>query len=204
MEGPLIFKSLLILMQNEKNSPEILPYDFSLILFFWEIMSYQDNLIRNEITDINSINLSNTIKRIELDRLIYVLKSYHRYRIWKIEKTIDLSCKIFSLNRLSFGEKIFTRTYSRIIKTCQKKSLFCYLPEFLKLEKNKINYFNRAYIEKKNQNLVVFFRVVNKKKFSLENILSVEDPRGFYKDAIYAMKYKSIRRLVFSGIIFLI
>mmetsp|Transcript_32747 Transcript_32747/g.50806 ORF Transcript_32747/g.50806 Transcript_32747/m.50806 type:complete len:203 (-) Transcript_32747:113-721(-) len=193
---------ILILLFNEKNAPEVLPYDYSLVHFFWEISSYQNNLLNCPVYSEKQSNFLIEIKKIELDRIIYILKTYHRYRIWKIEKEIDSRTRKTFFSHCSSEEKSYASIYKFITRSCYSQLFLDFVPEVLR--KKGIENCQNCMPKKHRGHFFVFFRVLRKKKFIENNILLAEEPLNFYGNAIYSMKFSSVRRLVVSGIICLL
>mmetsp|Transcript_39356 Transcript_39356/g.78882 ORF Transcript_39356/g.78882 Transcript_39356/m.78882 type:complete len:204 (-) Transcript_39356:182-793(-) len=193
------FMIFLILLFNEKNTPEILPYDFSLIRFFWEICSYQNDLVNGPIRKKKS--LLEEIKRVEIDKFNFIMKAYHRYRIWKIEKEVEEKKENLLYSRYTSEEKSYADTYKLICVNFQSRLFFDFIPEGLIKNNIKKVDFKGLNTQKNIGHIMVFFRVLKKKKFVKENILKVKDPWYFYGDSVYCMKYNSIKRLIISGVI---
>lgn len=189
-----------ILLYNEENSPEILPYDFNTIFFFKETVFYQYNKFSKKKKFLEFFNI---LKKIELYRIIYILKAYHRIRIWKIEKNFCFDrngLNLFYL--LNISEKKYARAYCFfflknlskiffIFCTCRIKSRLKVTARFFfkNIEKNEVSY--------------VFFRVLKKNSYFEPTSLTTSFISSFYQNDIYCMKYNHIRRLILSGIVFL-
>lgn len=190
-----------ILLYNEENSPEILPYDYNTIFFFKETIFYQCNKFPKKK---NFLEFFDILKKIELDRIIYIIKTYHRIRIWKIEKNFCFDrtgINLFDL--LNISEKKYARAYCFFFLKNLSKIFFIFCTCRIK---SRLKVTARFFFKniKKNEESYVFFRVL-KKKYSYfeQTLLSAAFISSFYQNDIYCMKFNHIRRLILSGIVFL-
>mmetsp|Transcript_19375 Transcript_19375/g.30293 ORF Transcript_19375/g.30293 Transcript_19375/m.30293 type:complete len:206 (+) Transcript_19375:2217-2834(+) len=192
-----------IIVYNEKNSPELMPYNYQMIEFFKEILDYQSFLIHNsETISIRKKKLNNLIKRVELNRLHYILKSYFRCRFWKIEKLFNLSKKEYHLfSRTSKQERIYFKNYCEISRNYLLSSL--YLNIFPYSSENQGNlFFNLNLFETesmdKNNNKYVFFKI-NKITARHKKIKNKLDGKYFQPNSVYCMTYNSVKHLAASN-----
>jgi hypothetical protein len=199
-QSPIIkFKILLL---NELNSPELLPYGYQMVWFYQELINYQKILICIRLFYFKKENICSIIKQMELDRIEYLLKTYHRIRILKIETDlIKLNEKFIKYNRLNSDEKIYLTKYILLNKKFTKTAILNFIPVNVKnILRNNIILFNQKTISTKH--FCVFFKILKKKKFLKENILNITSL--FFKNEIYSIEYKNIKKLVYSGIIVLL
>lgn len=197
------FFILFSLFSNEQNCLEILPYGFDIISFFKELIHFQRKNFNNLVLQKKSNNLSNFVKNLETERIIFILKSYHRLRIWKIEKYLLRTKKCFKIKNLSKGEKKYCQIYE-----------FFFLKKIGQLFYGFFNYTHQRSLNLKSiflkeeiwlkKNYFVFFKVLKKKNFFQKNILFVTNPNTFYGNDIYCMRFISVKILILSRVIYLI
>ena len=109
-KNPIIKFTILLL--NELNAPELLSYNYEMVYFFKELLNYQKILISIRSFYYKEENIWYIIKRMEIDRIEYLVKTYHRIRIWKIENDLIYSNKkIIKNGRLSINEKNYFKHY---------------------------------------------------------------------------------------------
>src|SRR6056300_746619 len=102
---------LLTLFSNEQNSLDILPYGFDIVNFFKELVHLQKININRFFKKSYMNNFTILLKNIELQRIIFLLKSYHRVRIWKIEKSLIRFKRNDFFKFLSISEKKYCKLY---------------------------------------------------------------------------------------------
>lgn len=186
---------LIFSLINEQNSFELLYPNWSIIYFFKELLVYQENFL-NIKKKRDSGCISTILKKIEMDRLKFVIKSYIRIRIWKLEDCIISLIKKYSKRTpLCMEEEIFEISYKFLLKFYFKdlifKQFYSRKPRQI-FEKSKEKYENIIIFK----NDFVFFKVVKKKEFIRKNLLDVDKPNIFYQNGIYCMQFKSIKHLL--------
>ncbi|RYR26365.1 hypothetical protein Ahy_B02g060607 [Arachis hypogaea] len=93
--------------RSEKAAPEILRYDFDLVGRVTEQLQLMEETVEEKSTS-GADPLSLSLYQMDLDRTLFLLRSYLRIRIQKIEKYMFHIRKSDELwNRLSKGEKDF-------------------------------------------------------------------------------------------------
>jgi hypothetical protein len=187
--------ALIFSLINEQNSFELLYPNWSIIYFFKELMVYQENFLNKKKKE-DSRCISTILKKIEMDRVKFLLKSYLRIRIWKLEDFIISSIKeYFKLTTLCMEEEVFEISYRFLLKSYFENLIF---KQFYSRKTEQI--FERA--KEKYENIIifkndfVFFKVIKKKEFIRKNLLDVDKPTVFYKNGIYCMQLKSIKHLL--------
>ena len=192
-----------ILLLNELNSPELLMYNYEIIGFFKELINYQNFLISIEYSFSNEENISFILKKMEIDRIEYLVKTYHRIRIWKIEAELNNSDKkTLKYNRLTTIEKKYLHEY---ISLCNKFINLTF-SNFIPVKIKKIIQYSLALFNMEashNDDAYVFFKILNKELFIEENILKTNNLNESYENQVYCIRYKIIKKLIYSGIIFL-
>lgn len=95
------------LLHNEKMAPELLPFQFSLIETLLRLISNREQMIEQS----NSVDVDDrftiNIYRMELERVKFVMKSYLRVRLAKIERNLIYIIEKDRSELLSEAEKIF-------------------------------------------------------------------------------------------------
>jgi len=95
------------LLHNEKMAPELLPFQFSLIETLLRLISNREQMIEQttsvDVDDRFTVN----IYRMELERVKFVMKSYLRVRLAKIERNLIYIIEKDRSELLSEAEKIF-------------------------------------------------------------------------------------------------
>jgi hypothetical protein len=201
LQNPILKFTILLL--NELNSPELLMYNYEIIGFFKELINYQNFLISIENFFSNEENISSILKKMEIDRIEYLVKTYHRIRIWKIEAELNNSeKKNLKYNRLTIMEKKYMHEY---ILLCNKFTNLTFL-NFIPVKIKKIVQYSLARFNNEssyNDDVYVFFKILNKQLFIEENILKTKKLNEYYENQVYCIRYKVIKKLIYSGIIFL-
>jgi len=100
--------------RNEKYAPEILPYDGPLIDNLCEITDFanekiQEDLEGDESQDPNELDF--VLRRIDLERVKYMLRDYLRIRLWKVTQYPQQYLEPAHSELLSSAERIFLRNY---------------------------------------------------------------------------------------------
>jgi GINS complex subunit 4 len=124
---------------NERGSPELLFYEEDIVNACKRLLDEQqrfiDKLYRKSSKQANN-SLSSTdslavqLYELERDRVNYLLNSYHRCRLWKIEHDpLYLLASKQQFDRLSPAEQAFARRYCDLIDFHFARSFLNGLPE---------------------------------------------------------------------------
>ncbi|XP_020228616.1 DNA replication complex GINS protein SLD5 [Cajanus cajan] len=115
--------------RNEKAAPEVLRFEFQLISRLREQIELMEETIQDKSTAATD-PLSLSLYQMDLDRTLFLLRSYLRIRIQKIEKYMFHIRKTNELwNRLSKDEKEFTNACIEDLKQHLEESVLSKLPE---------------------------------------------------------------------------
>ena len=119
------------LLQNEKMAPELLPFQFSLVESMLRLISSREQMIeQNRQGDVDDrFNLN--IYRMELERVKFVMKSYLRVRLAKIERNLVYIIEKDRSELLSEAEKLFAFNILEARKTHFQQSFFEKVPREL-------------------------------------------------------------------------
>lgn len=195
-------QSLNIIVLNEKNSPEVMPYNYTTVEFYREILDYQFNfLFKNKKTKGKIAKLRNLLKCIESSRIEFMIKSYLRCRLWKIERLVSFfnyydhdNTKFLHSEGIYFNQykKLFW-SYVGLIKNSQ--ILTRASPPTRNLL-TRLNLFElrRDYCHDKH----VLFRVA-KLDLVIESFTKTLNFGEIDSNSIYCMKFESVRHLVVSN-----
>lgn len=132
-------------MQNEVYAPEILSFKEEVINEARRLVAGQVERVEEE-EDATEASLVTYLQRMEIDRVNYMLRTYFRARLAKIEKWAMFlmkdadryshpSSRTWSgmLDRLSADEEQFLVGYSELLKDHFNKSFFSMLPDRLRV-----------------------------------------------------------------------
>ncbi|XP_073223739.1 DNA replication complex GINS protein SLD5-like [Cicer arietinum] len=189
--------------RNEKAAPEILRFESDLIIRVREQIELMEETVEEKST-VGTDPLSVSLYQMDLDRTLFLLRSYLRIRIQKIEKYMFHIRKTEELwNRLSKDEKFFTERCTDDLKKHLEESVLSTLPE------NYQSYERQSVISEEvdmvpEPRLDTF--VLCRSKEYLTGIQledgPVDDRSKLFEmepDVLYFICYKSIKPLVESG-----
>lgn len=145
---------------QEQHSPEILPCPRILV---HDVRELVDHSLRDveKLEDEASDSIEVHIKKMEIDRLNYVLRCYYRTRLRKIEKGIHQIMEQPSLyDRLSKYEKRYAEGYMDLLESHFKGSFLRKLPSRLRDLKNDKDGRVES-IPKADLNRFVFIRAIS-------------------------------------------
>ncbi|XP_072026133.1 DNA replication complex GINS protein SLD5-like [Amphiura filiformis] len=189
---------------NEKFSPELLETKVELVECMLEQMKQmEDNLRKCKKGDFRII-----VHKMEIDRIRYILSSYLRIRLGKIEKYVhhvlqqEASRDSEAASRLSIDELTFAKDYAGNLDTHFKDVVLRHMPPNLQtIDKQKT-------AAKPNMDSYVFLRANEKKEQVLVEPEMEDDQNAevidLEKDAQYIMRYQPIASLVALGSVSLI
>lgn len=183
---------------NEKFSPEILPHQSDLVdCMLQQIVHMENNIKRLDKNDLRAL-----VHRMELDRIQYVISSYLRTRLEKIEKyTFHILSE--ETNRsteesyLTAGELGFAKEFLTNFETLFKTVALQHMPpNFQRFEVNKFNV-------KPNMQTHVFLRA-NKKITGIVLPGTLNEEIDFEAGSQHIIQYSAVAHLVKSGAVQLI
>jgi len=208
MKNITIFSTLYLGLIDEQYYPEILNYDWNSINFFKELIVYQNNLINKKKKIFRFNYTSKLLKELELLRILGILKSYHRNRIWKLENFLD---KTYNLNkliaRINRSEEYFLLSLRSVLISHGNYLIndFNFRPQIYKKIKmnisiNKIN---------ENHNLIryegfLFFRLFAMVKSCFITSLDQMFIIKLITNLTFCMNYHSLAYLIYSKILCLV
>ncbi|OAE25531.1 hypothetical protein AXG93_1543s1480 [Marchantia polymorpha subsp. ruderalis] len=120
---------LLRVWQNEKCAPEILPYEATLVERVREQIQLMEENIEAFATEIKD-DLMLSLYRMDVNRTLFLLRSYLRARLHKIERfPIHIVDNPELWDRLSEHEQEYTNKYCEILAKHFEKTVLIRLPD---------------------------------------------------------------------------
>lgn len=190
-------EALRMIVLNEQFSPDILKYQQQAVDGIRGLVSQQTSLVdeeEDESTDRSSLSVQ--LKRMELDRVNYLLRHYLRLRLKKVEKFIMHIFKDSdAFDLLSDAEQRFATGYSDLIENHFKQSFLSMLPPRLQIiEKDgNVDHATPPVLDE-----FVFCRVRNTVGRFAIGEEAADDALDLTKGDILCVRYKSIRELLNS------
>jgi len=124
---------MMTLLHNEKMAPELLPFQFSLVEKMLRLISSREQSIeQNRQGDVDDRFYLN-IYRMELERVKFIMKSYLRTRLAKIERHLVYIVEKDRSELLSEAEKIFALNLLEARKTHFQETFFEKVPRELNI-----------------------------------------------------------------------
>ncbi|KAI3515588.1 hypothetical protein L1887_14489 [Cichorium endivia] len=186
--------------RNEKAAPEILQFESSLVQRSREQIQLMEETV-GEFMQNGEDPLTVSLYQMDIDRTVFLLRSYLRTRLQKIEKFMFHIQKTAELwSRLSRQEQKFAKRSIEDMKKHLEQSVLSKLPDRYKshLKQSVISEEDDMVTEPKLDSFVI----CRSRKFL--GGLPVDDsgeenPLDMYAGDIYALRYKSIKPLIESG-----
>lgn len=179
--------NLITIWINEKTSPELLVFNDLMTIVLQKLES-QSLLLEN-------MSQERIILQLEISRLEYIIKSYLRKRLEKIER-FAFYYEINESFKLSSQEKDYLKEYLVITREYALESGLETFPKALHAFDDYVG--NLYMISSPNLNQAVVCKV-------LENIgeVLINESESIYmeKDNIYILKYKTIQSLLDKGLV---
>jgi len=183
---------------NEKFSPHVLIFEDALVARVSEDVKEQEDVVAGELDD--GATFMTRLKQLELERVKYLLRSYYRTRLRKIEKFCMYILKNPVVRtRLSPAELEYTQRYVDLMAEHLNESFLNGLPE--KLRDLTTQDAEDDMIPAPNFDTHVFCKVVDTiGTFQLDQDSSVDLEEG----ELYLLPFKPIRDLLLDQSIILI
>ncbi|XP_029155506.1 DNA replication complex GINS protein SLD5 [Nylanderia fulva] len=184
---------------NERFAPEILPHQSDLV----DCMLQQIDHMEKNVKRLDKSDLRALAHRMELDRIRYVVSSYLRIRLEKIERyTIHILSEEASRNSdegfyLTPGELRFAKEHLANLETLFKTVALQHMPpNFQRFEVNKLTV-------KPNMQAHVFLRA-NQRVTGIIVPGTLNEEIDFEEGSQHIIQYSAIAHLVKSGVVQLI
>ncbi|PIN07778.1 putative alpha-helical protein, potentially involved in replication/repair [Handroanthus impetiginosus] len=185
--------------RNEKAAPEILKFDSNLVQRSRQLIQFMEETV-DEFNKNGVDPLTVSLYQMDLDRTMFLLRSYLRTRLQKIEKYVFHIRKTAELwNRLSLKEQQFAEGCAIDLKDHLEQSVLSKLPEQYQshLRQSAASEDDDMVPEPQLDAYVVCRSKRYLGAFQLDD--GGEEPVNIEADDLYALPYKSIKPLVESG-----
>ncbi|PIA27801.1 hypothetical protein AQUCO_07500016v1 [Aquilegia coerulea] len=184
--------------RNEKAAPEILQFESSLVQRSKEQIQLMEETVE-EYEGNGTDPLTVSLYQMDLDRTQFLLRSYLRIRLLKIEKFATHISKTDSWNRLSEQEQKFTKRCMDDMEKHLTQSVLSRLPYgYQSILKQSISSEEDDMVPEPQLDTFVFC----KSKSSLGAIQldeSGEEFEDLVADDLYVLRYKSVKPLIENG-----
>ncbi|KAI9031369.1 hypothetical protein DFJ74DRAFT_655498 [Hyaloraphidium curvatum] len=177
---------------NERCAPALLPFQRDVVENLREALELQENRLDSEQSrDVNADVVASLCQE-EMERIKFVLRSYLRTRIHKIEAY----CKFIlgrpsELRKLSEEEKTYARRYQELLERHFHSTVLSDLPENLRQMDD--NSQGMSMVSAPDLNAAVFLKVT-------QNLGTITDGRtrveGMKQGGIYIMRYATVQVLL--------
>ena len=124
---------MIALLHNEKMAPELLPFQFSLVETVLRMISEREAMIDQSRVDDVDDRFTKNIYKMELERVKFVMKSYLRVRLAKIERHLVYIIEKDRSELLSEAEKLFAFNVLEARKAHFNQTFFEKVPQELNL-----------------------------------------------------------------------
>ncbi|KNA18509.1 hypothetical protein SOVF_070120 [Spinacia oleracea] len=184
--------------RNEKSAPEILQFQASLVQRSREQIQLMEGTIE-EITRNGFDPLIVSVYQMDMDRAQYMLRSYLRTRLQKIEKDMIHISKTDLWNRLSKEEQSFSKRCYENMKSYLDESVLSKLPSGYQSDLKQSNASEEDdMVPESNLETFVFC-----KSESSIGAIPLDDSADEIVDLVagdlYVLRYKSIKPFVENG-----
>lgn len=190
--------------RNEKAAPEILRFDSPLVSRVREQIQLLEETL-DDFAESGVDDLVVSLYQMDLDRTLFLLRSYLRLRLQKIEKyTIHISKSDDLSNRLSQQEQRFAKSCTEIMEKHLEQSVLSKLPYgYDSVTRQSLSSTEDDMVPEPKLDTFVFCKTkTDVGAFQLDDI--GEEVVDLVADDLYVLRYKSIKGLVESGRIDLI
>lgn len=183
---------------NEHFCPEILPFDTEIVEAVRAQVSGQTETVEEEEDEnVDAFSFESQLKRMELDRVNYLLRHYYRVRIKKIEGSILFVFKDSeTYDLLSKHEQKFAIGYMDLVEEHFKKSFLSMLPKKVQvLDKDG----NIDHATGPNLDKFVFCKVKNSIGSYAVGEEAGDESLDINQGDILCIRYRSIQQLLLQG-----
>ncbi|CAH9120464.1 unnamed protein product [Cuscuta epithymum] len=185
--------------RNEKGAPEILRFEAALVQRSREQIQLMEETVEDYTkTGIDPLTVS--LYQMDVDRTMYLLRSYLRTRLQKIEKYAFHILRTSELwDCLSKQEQKFAQRSADDLQQHLEQSVLSKLPQGFKshLKQSTVSEQDDMVTEPRLDHYVICRSKRYLGAFQLDD--SVEEPVSIEADDLYALPYKSIKPLVENG-----
>ncbi|XP_042435368.1 DNA replication complex GINS protein SLD5-like [Zingiber officinale] len=184
--------------RNEKAAPEILQFEASLVLRIREQIKLIEETVE-EFVDNGVDDLIVSLYQMDLDRSLFLLRSYLRIRLQKIEKYMIHISKTDLWNKLSEQEQKFTKRCIDIMEKHLNESVLERLPYgYQSILKQSISSDEDDMVPQPQLDTFVFCKTKDAVgAFQLDDV--GDEIIDLVADDLNVVRYKSIKGLVEAG-----
>ncbi|KAL5996482.1 hypothetical protein ACLOJK_026562 [Asimina triloba] len=184
--------------RNEKAAPEILPFQTSLVQRSREQIQLLEETVE-AFADSGTDDIIVSLYQMDLDRMLFLLRSYLRTRLLQIEKYVFHISKTHLWNRLSQEEQKFAKRCTDVMEKHLEQSVLSRLPYgYQSILKQSISSEEDDMVPEPQLDTFVFCKSKGSiGAFQLDD--SGDEIVDLVADDLYVLRYKSIKGLVESG-----
>ncbi|ONK61695.1 uncharacterized protein A4U43_C08F32610 [Asparagus officinalis] len=184
--------------RNEKAAPEILNFESELVQRSREQIQLLEETVE-EFMETGADDLVVSLYQMDLDRTLFLLRSYLRVRLQKIEKYMIHISKTDLWNRLSEQEQRFAKRCSEIVEKHLKQSVLDKLPfGYGSMLKQSVSSEEDDMVPEPQLDTFVFCKTKTAVgAFQLDD--AGDEIVDLVADDLYVLRYKSIKGLVEGG-----
>ncbi|CEP11065.1 hypothetical protein [Parasitella parasitica] len=180
--------SLTKIWMDERNAPEMLPYEHALVEPLILAIETQAENIMERMENQTESTFESMLYQTEIERIKYLLKSYLRCRLWKIEKyTLHLLRQPDLKEILSSQEIGYARRYQELIESHNYDSFLYQLPR--SQHKQDESTIEIDMVVRPNLDAPVFCRVLS----HTGHVEINNDSVLFEPNDIYILRYSDVR-----------
>ncbi|KAI8328015.1 hypothetical protein BC941DRAFT_445808 [Chlamydoabsidia padenii] len=180
------------LWMNERNAPELLPYQKHLIDNLIEMIEAQANIVMEEMASNLESKFASMLYQTEMERIRYLIKSYLRTRLFKIEKyTLELLRKPDYADIMSEQEIEYARRYQKLIEVHNHESFLQQLPPTQHKQDEKTGELDM--VVSANLEAPVFCRVLDDIGEIQWPVNNTTETTALEKDGTYIIRYRAIQ-----------
>lgn len=179
---------------NEKCSPELLPFQDEVVTDLSQALKEQQEILDSATFAVSDLGFA-ALYQMEVDRVRYLLASYHRVRLAKLKKFVMyiLSSRDVFEGRLSAQEKTFVTRYADLKEAHFRASALDQLDDRLRsLDEPEM-------ISEPNMGEWVFCRVLKDQEDFIPADAPTSEPITMNRGDSLVIKYSAIRSLLADG-----
>ncbi|ORX46805.1 GINS complex, Sld5 component [Hesseltinella vesiculosa] len=183
---------------NERNAPELLPYRKQLVDFLIERIEDQAGLVMDHMSSNLENKFISMLFQTEMERIRYLIKSYLRTRLHKIEKyTLELLRRPDYQELMSAQEIAYARRYQELLETYNHDSFLHHLPPTQHKQDEMHGDLNMVVTA--NLEAPVFCRVLDDVGVHQWMVNDTEESTEMDKGGTYIIRYRAIKELLQEG-----
>lgn len=188
---------------HERLAPELLPYEGELIERILEGMRQQTEFVEAnsmELSKEKDIKLKLLIVESELERVSFLIRSYLRTRLSKIDEfAMFIRNDEEMIGRLSNSETKYMENHLKSLVELYNSSFLSSLPSHLQILDDTAG--GISMIDEPNLNTPVFIRV--EKTIDIAVVVGDEEVE-LIEGSIYLLRYSAIKQFLYSGEVVLV